>query len=108
MEGYKLVRLRKDGTIGPLFFDATLRIPFGKWMWFKPLQKKRFCFRPGWHVLRERRAPHLSKRGRIWIKVEMKHYRRMEGSFVPKREIWFIAKRIKVVKIFGDFARTNF
>lgn len=30
--GYKLFRLRKDGTLGPLFINASLRVPQRGWV----------------------------------------------------------------------------
>ena len=32
IRGWKLFRQRKDGTIGPLFINARLRIESGRWM----------------------------------------------------------------------------
>lgn len=32
MIAYKLFRLRKDGTIGPPFINAKLRIPIDEWL----------------------------------------------------------------------------
>ena len=69
LRGYKLFRVRKDGSIGPLFINAKLRVPVGV-----PLQAEQhltagFAFRPGWHVCSTPSAPHLSKKGRAWFEV---------------------------------------
>lgn len=32
MRAYKLFRVRRDGTIGPLFINKKQRIPVGEWM----------------------------------------------------------------------------
>jgi hypothetical protein len=32
MHAFKLFKLRKDGTLGPLFINARQRIPVGEWL----------------------------------------------------------------------------
>jgi len=100
MIAYKLVRKRKDGTLGPLFINARLRIPLGKWMDAEAHYKKGFAFRPGWHCTLKPVAPHLSKKGRVWIKVEVLFYEKYER---PESQggTWVLAQRMKVLEVLG-------
>lgn len=70
---YKLFKVRKDGSLGPLFIDARLRVPVGEWLPAKEVPTKGFAFRPGWHCCAEPSAPHLSKKGRVWCKVTVRN-----------------------------------
>jgi hypothetical protein len=47
---YKLFRVRKDGTLGPLFINRPQRVPVGKALVAEDHPTKGFAFRPGWHV----------------------------------------------------------
>ena len=95
---FKLVSIRKDGSIGPLFMNKRLRLPFDEWMVAEDHRKKGFAHRVGWHVTAKRHAPHLSKKNRVWIKVEIADF--ME---VPRPEsqggLWYLAQKMKVLKI---------
>jgi hypothetical protein len=98
MIGYKLMRQRKDGTLGSLFINTTQRVPIGKWVWAGDHPTKGFAHRPGWHIMPKPEAPHLSERGRVWVKVEFKHYtehRRPDAQ----GGLWYLAKRMKVVEV---------
>lgn len=97
-QAFKLFRLRKDGSLGPLFINARLRVPVGKWMKAEAYPTPGFAFRPGWHCCAEQTAPHLSKKGRVWCRVEIKgvveHHRpASQGG------LWFTAKWLKVVEV---------
>jgi hypothetical protein len=94
---YKLFRLRKDGSLGSLFMDARRKLPVGKWMWAEDHLKDGFAHRPGWHAMTQKKAPHLSKKDRVWCKVEIvyftKHQRpRAQGG------MWYLARRMKIVE----------
>lgn len=95
---YKLVRLRKNGTLGPLFINRKLNIPVGEWLDAEPVPTKGFAFRPGWHCCSEPIAPHLSKEGRVWCRVHItgiKKHQRPESQ----GGLWFTAARMKVLEI---------
>jgi hypothetical protein len=96
--GYKLMRLRKDGSLGPLFIGARQRIPVGKWLWAQDIPTKGYAHRPGWHILPEPHAPHLSEKGRVWVKVEFKYYSEHERPATQGGK-WYLARRMKVVGI---------
>ena len=98
IKGYKLFRLRKDGTLGPLFIDTRLRVPVGYWIEAKAVLTPGFAFRPGWHVCSKKSAPHLSKRGRVWAKVSIKDWRSYKR---PKSQggLWYTALFMRVDKV---------
>ena len=98
MIAYKLFKQRKDGSLGPLFINATLRVEIGKKYMAEFHPTKGYKVRPGWHCCAEPLAPHLSKKGRVWCKVEVKgctkHVRpESQGG------IWYTANSLKVLEI---------
>jgi len=76
---YKLFRTLKKqpGKIFPLFIGKSKPTPIGKWIPAEFIPTKGFANRPGWHVGRIPKAPHLMKRdgtmqdGRVWAEVEI-------------------------------------
>lgn len=98
---YKLVRLRKNGTLGPLFINRKQIFPINIWMPAEDHFTKGYSHRPGWHVTRNPYAPHLSKKGRVWVKVEVKDF---EEIVRPENQggIWWLAKWMKVLSIEND------
>ena len=96
--GYKLMRLRKDGTLGPLFINARMRVPLGEWLEAEDHPTKGYAHRPGWHVLAKPIAPHLSKKGRAWVLVDFKDF---DIHIRPEIQggMWCLAKKIFVIGI---------
>ena len=97
MIGYKLVSQRKNGTIGPLFINKKLVIKIGEWMEAEAHLTKGFKFRPGWHVLANRHAPHLSKKNRVWCIVEFEDYT-TEHRPLSQGGKWYLAKRMRILE----------
>jgi hypothetical protein len=95
---YKLLRLRKDGSLGPLFIDRKLRIPVNRWCKAKAVPTKGFAFRPGFHACANPVAPHLSKKDRVWCKVLL---RGVTPHLRPDCQggLWFTANHLKVVEV---------
>ena len=62
---YKLVTLRVNGTLGPLFIGKSQILPIGKWITSEEKPTKGFAFRPGWHCCEKPLAPHLTKKGSV-------------------------------------------
>jgi hypothetical protein len=95
-EGYKLLRVRRDGSLGPLFINATQIIPEGIWLRSEYFFKAGFKFRPGWHVAPEPHAPHLKTEGRVWRRVEIADFEEL-----PRPEAqggtWWIARWMRVL-----------
>ena len=99
MKAYKLLRLRQDGSLGPLFINARQRIPIGEWLIAETHHRRKgFAYRPGWHFTFKPFAPHLSKKGRVWCEIEATDFQTHER---PKNQggKWGLAKKIKVKRI---------
>lgn len=102
---YKLFKLRKDGTLGPLFINAKQVIPIGQWLKAEEHPTKGYAYRPGWHCCFQPVAPHLAKQlatgqQRVWCKVEVMDtttYNRPESQ----GGAWVLAKYMKVIEIIG-------
>lgn len=95
---YKLLRLRRDGSITPLFINKTQVIPLNKWLTAECHPTKGFAVRPGWHCTSEPVAPHLSMKGRVWCKVEITGFTEFQR---PKQQggLWWIAKRMRIIEV---------
>ncbi len=96
MIAYKLLALRKDGTVGPLFINRKLVIEIGKWMDSELHPTKGFQVRQGWHVMAKPEAPHLSNKGRQWFVVEIEDY----TSYTrPAKQggLWYLANRMRLL-----------
>lgn len=97
IRAYKLLRLRKNGTLGSLFINRRRILTTGEWLTFKRLRPSGFAYRPGWHACLKKSAPHLSMTGRVWCRVLLrdvtKHHRpTAQGG------VWFTAKYIKILE----------
>jgi len=95
LQAYKLLTLRKDGSLGPLFINRRQRIPIGEWLEAEDHPTRNYAHRPGWHAAPRPCAPHLSSKGRVWMKVEIRDYVTLTR---PERQggTWWLAKRMKV------------
>ena len=97
MRAYKLMRVRADGTLGPLFINAVQRIPVGVWLPAETCHKsKGYAYRPGWHATYRPYAPHLVETGRQWYHVELEEvteWRKPECQ----GGLWYTAMRMKVI-----------
>lgn len=96
---YKLIRVRKDGTLGPLFIGRSLVIPIGKWLKAKAIRTKGFAFRPGWHCCSKPEAPHLSKVGRTWARIQIKGIKKHQRP-MSQGGLWYTAKWMKIEELF--------
>ena len=97
IRAFKLLRLRRDGSLGPLFINRRQRIPQGVWLDAEPHRTKGFAFRPGWHCCRIPHAPHLSEKGRVWCEVEIEDYQLLER---PESQggAWYLAQRMRLLR----------
>ena len=80
MKTYKLLKQRKNGTLGPLFIEASRVLPLGEPLEAICKPTKGFALRPGFHSTLRPDAPHLSGKGRVWVECEIpgRHYLRSE------------------------------
>lgn len=101
MIGYKLFNQRKDGTLGPLFIDRTLRLTTGVLYPAKNVPTKGYAHRPGWHICHSQSAPHLSKKNRVWAKVEFAGYEQHQR---PEHQggLWYTAKSMIILEVLDD------
>lgn len=93
---FKLLRVRKDGTLGPLFINCRQVIPIGKWLPAEDHPRKGYARRPGWHVAPRPCAPHLSLKGRVWMRVEVKDKVDLVRP-AAQGGTWWLAKWMRVV-----------
>jgi len=96
MIAYKLVRKLKDGNLTSLFINKTERIPIGIWLEAKNYPTKGYKIRPFWHCTSEMKAPHLSHKNRVWVKVELDGVIELERS-AYQGGTWLLAKKMKVL-----------
>lgn len=71
---YKLFRVRKDGSLGPLFINARQRLELGVAYVAENHPTQGYAPRPGWHSGLRPQADHLSERGRVWVECEVPDY----------------------------------
>ena len=98
MKAYKLMRQRKDGTLGSLFINRKGVVAVGEWMEALDFPTKGYAHRPGYHCLFEPVAPHLTTKGRVWVEVEVEGYQAFKRPISQGGE-WLLCKRMKVVRI---------
>lgn len=96
MIAYKLLKKRKNGTLGPLFINRKQVIPVGKWLQAEEHPTKGYAFRPGWHTTNSPKADHLSMKDRVWMKVEIKDYEPLKRP-ANQGGVWYIAQKMKVL-----------
>jgi hypothetical protein len=102
MIGYKLLRKRKDGTLGPLFINRKQVIPFGVRLPAEDHKTNGYAHRPGWHACPEPKAPHLSMdlaggEERVWCKVKLYDFVE-EKRPVSQGGTWLLAGGMKVLE----------
>ena len=95
IHAWKLFRLKKNGKITPLFIDKTRELPFDQWMVAEDHKTKGFAHRPGWHCTVSPEAPHLSKKGRVWLQVEIQDVEIFERPESQGGK-WYLAKRMRI------------
>lgn len=114
---FKLMRLRRDGTVGPLFIDRGFTPEVGPRAVFYRAAfhpTKGFAERRGWHCTARPVAPHLSMRlksgeRRVWVECRVtccQTYSRPESQGGE----WLLAERIRFVRIrkdLGGFSEDN-
>ena len=104
MVGYKLFKLRKDGSIGPLFINARQRIEVGVEYQAEDRPTKGFAHRPGWHICTSMDgAPHLKQDGklgesRVWAKVEFTLQEVVERP-TAQGGTWYLGSSMKVLEV---------
>ena len=96
IKAWKLLKLRANGTLGPLFINKKQVIPIGQWLDAEDHPTKGYAHRPGWHAAPSPSAPHLSNKGRVWCEVQLKDWARIPRP-AAQGGYWYIANKMKVV-----------
>jgi len=98
MIGYKLLRQRRNGTLGPLFINAKQVIPIGVELQAEDHPTKGYAHRPGWHITNSPHAAHLKMDGRVWAEVEFDDFYEFKR---PEHQggMWYIAQKVQVIRI---------
>jgi len=105
MKAYKLLKQRRDGSLGPLFINVKQKIPIGDWLESECHPTKGYAVRPGWHCTAKPKAPHLAKKPksgqiRVWCEVEINDITPFQR---PKSQggLWYLAKYMRIIRIIG-------
>ena len=98
MIAYKLVRKLKSGKLTPLFINKTQGIELNTWYESECHPTKGFKVRQGWHCTSTPNAPHLTNKGRVWLKVEIEDVTEHQR---PQSQggLWYLADKIKFMEI---------
>lgn len=103
MKAYKLLRIKKDGKLYPLFINKTVETPIREWMVAECFPTKGFAVRQGWHCCFKPIAPHLKtelKNGekRVWVECEVEDF---ESYNRPESQggAWILAQRMKINRV---------
>lgn len=103
MKAYKLLRIKKDGNLYPLFINKTVPTPIGEWLEAECFPTKGFAVRKGWHCCFKPIAPHLkmelsSGEKRVWVECEVEDW---ESYDRPESQggAWILAQRMKVIRV---------
>lgn len=105
MIAYKLLRVKSDGLLYPLFINKTVNTPVGVWLESECHPTKGFAVRQGWHCCFQMIAPHLKKvlscgEKRVWVECEVEEwqsYNRPESQ----GGAWILAQRMKILRVIG-------
>lgn len=97
MIGFKLVRKMKNGSLSSLFINKKQRLPLGEWLDAEDHPTNGFKHRVGWHCTLWPDAPHLSKKGRVWVMVELQDYMKYDRP-VSQGGVWVLANKMKIIK----------
>jgi hypothetical protein len=103
MRAYKLLRIKKDGKLYPLFINKTVATPIGEWMEAECIPTKGFAVRKGWHCCFIPLAPHLKMElangeQRVWVECEVEEW---ESYDRPESQggAWILAQRMKINRV---------
>jgi len=100
MIAYKLMTIRRDGTLGPLFINRPQRIALGTTYEAEDHRTKGYTHRPGWHCCPTPTTPHLKddRKDRVWVEVEI-HDWSIEHRPSSQGGQWYLAERMTPLRI---------
>lgn len=92
MIAYKLMRKRKDGTLGSLFINCKQRYEIGRLYESESHPTSGYKYRPGFHCCSTPVAPHLSKKGRVWVVVDIPPTSEKISRPAHQGGVWYLAE----------------
>lgn len=98
MIGYKLFALHADGSLGPLFINKKRRLSVGTEYLAEDHPTAGYAHRPGWHICAEQNAPHLSKKGRVWARVEFEDFTEHHRP-ASQGGLWYTAGKMTILEV---------
>lgn len=94
---FKLMRVTRDGDYKSLFIKKTKTYSPGPlWYEAKRYPTKGFAVRTGFHCLAEPHAPHLSKKRRVWVTIQIRDYQVIQRPS-SQGGTWYIAKYMRIL-----------
>lgn len=97
MIAYKLLRERRNGTLGPLFIEKRRVLERDQWLQSHDVPTKGYAYRPGWHACALPQAPHLKLTDdRHWHVVELGG--KIETHARPQSQggVWYTAETMRI------------
>lgn len=101
MRAYKLMRQRKNGTLGSLFINARAVIPMKQWLNAEFYPTHGFAPRKGWHCTFYPYAPHLGTKGRVWVEVEVEDISTFDRPECQGGS-WILAGKMFIIKLLSN------
>ena len=107
MRAYKLLRLRGDGTLGPLFVGRRLVILTGQLYKARAdLPHPGLAHRPGFHCCASMSAPHIKLRlatgeRRVWCEVDIGGYAEHRRP-ASQGGLWYTADTMRVLRVLEE------
>ena len=102
MKAYKLLRIKKDGKLYPLFINKTVETPIGEWLEAELHVTAGFSPRKGYHCCFQPLAPHLkmqlaSGEQRVWVECEVEDWESYDRP-ITQGGAWILAQRMKLIR----------
>lgn len=102
MKAYKLLRVKKDGKLYPLFINKTVETPIGEWLIAECIPTKGFAVRQGFHCTFIPFAPHLKMElsngeQRVWVECEVEDFTTYDRP-ESQGSTWILAQKMKIIK----------
>ena len=99
ISAFKLFRVRKNKSLGPLFINKKQVIPLNVWLPAEDHPTKGFAHRPGWHAAPLPHAPHLKVScERVWCEVKLKNVKPFRRPEIQGGE-WYLAQHMFVIRM---------
>lgn len=103
MKAYKLLRIKKDRKLYPLFINKTVETPIGEWLEAECIPTKGFAVRCGFHCCFIPVAPHLktelaSGEQRVWVECEVEDWESYDRPECQGGK-WILAQKMKITRV---------